>query len=69
MKIYDMTTLGQAVRDRRKKYGYTQGYVSDVTGLSASFISDLENGKSTVEMGKAMHLIQMLGMDILLEER
>ena len=64
MKISDMDSFGQEIRKRRKDLGYTQAYVSECTGLSASFLSNLENGKETVEMGKALRLVQLLGMDL-----
>ena len=69
MKITDIKALGKAIRARRKKLHYTQAYLSEVTGLSITFISDLENGKNTIEIGKALQLIQLLGMDLFLEER
>ena len=69
MKIYDTTEFGKIIRKRRKNLGYTQKYVSDFTGYSASFISDLENGKPTIELGKALKIANLLGIDLLLEER
>ena len=45
MKITDAASLGNAIRLRRKELKYTQGYISEITGLSVSFLSDLENGK------------------------
>ena len=69
MKIYDSVEFGKAVKKRRKEMGYTQKYLSDFTGYSASFISDLENGKSTIELDKAIKLANILGLDILVEER
>lgn len=69
MKIIDCKEFGKACRNRRKELGYTQGYLSEVSGLSTSFISDVENGKTTVELGKAMQLAKLIGMDIFLEER
>lgn len=69
MKINNPSEFGIVVRDRRKKLGYTQKYISDFTGLSVSFISDLENGKSTIEIGKAFELAKLLGMNIELIER
>ncbi len=69
MKIYDSMEFGKAVKKRRKEMGYTQKYLSDFTGYSASFISDLENGKSTIELDKAIKLANILGLDILVEER
>ena len=48
---------------------YTQAYLAEYTGFSASFISDLERGKETAEIGKTIFLIQILGMDLCLEKR
>ena len=69
MKVTDPAQLGQMIRERRKELGYTQSYISEFTGFSVSFISDLENGKETAEIGKAMTLISLLGLDIKLERR
>ena len=69
MKIIDSKSLGQAIRVRRKELGYTQGFLSDFTGLSITFISDLENGKPTAEIEKTIRLINILGLDLLIEKR
>lgn len=69
MKIIDPKSLGKAIRERRKELHYTQAYLSEFTGLSISFISDLERGKATAEIGKAMQIINLLGMDLLVEKR
>ncbi|RKM60817.1 MULTISPECIES: helix-turn-helix domain-containing protein [unclassified Butyrivibrio] len=69
MKISDTKTFGKAIRDRRKKLGYTQKYISDFTGISVTFLSDLENGKKTIELGKALLIANLLGLDIELNER
>jgi hypothetical protein len=34
-----------------------------------TFISDLENGKSTAELGKAIFLANLLGLDVMLVPR
>ena len=69
MKIPDIITFGQEIKKRRRELGLTQSDLSDNTGLSASFLSNLENGKETIEMGKALRVAQMLGMDLFLETR
>ena len=69
MKITDAASLGNAIRLRRKELKYTQGYISEITGLSVSFLSDLENGKLTCEIGKTIEVINLLGLDILVEAR
>ena len=69
MKVNNMLSFGQEIKKRRKELGITQKDFSENTGLSASFLSNLENGKETVEMGKALRVIQMLGMDLQLTIR
>ena len=69
MKIYDAKTFGEAIKIRRKKLHYTQTMLSDNSGLSVSFISDLENGKPTAELGKVLLIANLLGLDCELNER
>lgn len=69
MKIIDSISLGNIIRKRRKELGYTQAYLSEFTGFSVSFISDLERGKATCEIGKAIYLINLLGMDLCVGKR
>lgn len=64
MKIYDSEEFGQALKQHRKEMKYTQRDISELTGFSVSFISDLENGKPTAELGKAIYLANVLGLDI-----
>ncbi len=53
--ITDAKSFGNAIRQRRKALGYTQVFLSAFSGLSVTFISDLENGKSTAALGKAIY--------------
>jgi len=69
MKILDVISLGNAIKERRKELNYTQKFLSEVTGLSSSFISDLEHGKETTEIGKVLFLINTLGLNFILEKR
>ena len=67
--ITDAKSFGEAVRKRRKQLGYTQAYISEFTGMSVSFLSDLENGKPTIELEKAIRIANLLGLDVSLSER
>ena len=69
MIVNDVKGFGAALRQRRKELCYTQADLSEFTGFSISFISDLERGKKTIELGKALHLTNILGMDCMLEIR
>ena len=67
--IRNVSDLGNAVRSRRKQLGYTQAFLASYAGVSASFLSDLENGKETIQLSKALDIISLLGMDIFAEPR
>ncbi len=48
---------------------YTQAFLAEFSGFSVSFISDLERGKSTAELGKALYIASILGLDCILSPR
>ena len=69
MKIRSVEELGEAIRTRRKKLHYTQAFLAEFTGFSVSFISDVERGKATAEIGKTLQLLMILGLDLSVERR
>lgn len=69
MKVNNSVEFGKLIKERRKKLKYTQSYVSDFSGLSVSFISDVEKGKPTIEFEKALKLASLLGLNMIMEER
>ena len=69
MKINNTKTLGETIRARRKELHYTQAYLAEYTGLSVTFISDVERGKTTAEIEKIIRLINVLGLNLLIEKR
>ena len=69
MQISGARSFGEVLRKRRKELGYTQAFLSQYSGFSVSFLSDLENGKETAELGKALYLAELLGLDVRLEGR
>ena len=69
MLIHTPAEFGSALRTRRKQLHYTQAYIAQFTGFSVSFLSDLERGKATAELGKALFLANLLGLDCSLTER
>ena len=68
-KITDAASFGAALRRRRKALHYTQADLAEYTGFSVSFLSDLERGKPTAELGKALLLANLLGLDVTVEAR
>lgn len=69
MKVSNACEFGKMLRERRKALHYTQKFLSEFTGFSVSFISDLEHGKTTAELGKALMLASVLGLDCYLQVR
>lgn len=68
-RLNDMADVGAFIRARRKKLGYTQAELAEMVGVGVTYLSHLENGKETAEMGKALFLLQMLGVDLYAKER
>ena len=68
-RILDTRELGNVIRKRRRELGYTQAFLANYAGVSASFLSELENGKETIQAGKMMEVISLLGMDICIINR
>jgi y4mF family transcriptional regulator len=69
VKVFSVEELGSAVRARRVELGLTQRDLADFAGCGVRFISELERGKPTVELGKAIALVNALSMDVLIEAR
>ena len=69
MNITTVSELGAQIRERRKLLGYTQSFLAEYSGLSVSFISDIEHGKETCEIGKILYLVNLLGMDLEISAR
>lgn len=68
-KIKSAKEAGQFASRRRKKLGLTQGDLAGLGLLGNRFISDLENGKPTVQFDKVMHALDLLGLDVYIVER
>jgi y4mF family transcriptional regulator len=58
---------GIAIRTLRKRAGIRIDDFAMAAGVSKQFMTDLENGKPTVQMGKVLQLLQRLGVKVGLE--
>jgi len=61
-KVHSVSEVGVHVRERRKALDYTQTEVANLCGTVTRFISDLENGK-------AVTVLEALGLDLVVEIR
>ena len=49
--------------------GWTLETLSGFANVSMRFLSELERGKETVEMGKALHALRLLGLEVVIVPR
>jgi len=58
---------GLAIRALRKQAGIRIDDFALTAHVSKQFMTDLENGKPTVQMGKVLMLLQNLGVKVVME--
>jgi HTH-type transcriptional regulator / antitoxin HipB len=68
-KIADVGQIGTAIRHKRRAIGMRQSELAALAGVGTRFLSELENGKTTAEIGKALRVMQRLGLDLWIEPR
>ena len=64
--LADAATLGVAVRQARKTHGLTQAGLAGLAGTGPRFISELERGKESAELGKVLGVLAVLGLRLML---
>lgn len=61
----DVAELGKAIREVRKKKGLTQQQFADLAGVGRRFLSELESGKPTLEVGKVLKVTAAAGIQLM----
>ncbi|QOC23022.1 helix-turn-helix transcriptional regulator [Wenzhouxiangella sp. AB-CW3] len=61
--------FGGLLRAQRKAQGLTLEQLSGLSGMGMRFLSELERGKATAELGKALEVAALLGLDCFLVPR
>ena len=56
--------LGKLIRGARKAQGLRQDQLAGVAQVGLRFIVDLEAGKPTIQLGKALKVLEVLGCGI-----
>lgn len=62
--IYDTIELGTTLRRARKQLGLTQPQLALATGVGVRFIVELEAGKPTIQLARALRVIDALGGEV-----
>jgi y4mF family transcriptional regulator len=56
--------LGNLIRKKRKEQGLTQEELAGMSGVGVRFVRELEHGKESCHLGKALLIAHMLGLEI-----
>lgn len=67
--IKNVKELGCMIRAFRKSQQLTLDKVSGITHIGMRFLSELERGKETAEIGKTINIINKLGLELIIQPR
>ncbi len=67
--VRSVEMLGQLVRQARKRAKLSQQQLADAAEVGRRFVSELENGKPTLEIGRVLKVCEAAGVDILIAAR
>ena len=64
MRVESAADFGRAVRTARKEAGLSQMQLAERCGCSQRFVSEVERGKETAELGRAIKLLEVLNVPL-----
>lgn len=67
--IKNAKELGSVLRATRKQQQLTLERISGLTRISTRFLSELERGKETAELGKVLTALDRLGLEVIIQPR
>ncbi|MCQ2914678.1 MAG: helix-turn-helix domain-containing protein [Alphaproteobacteria bacterium] len=69
MLILNSKDFGKAIKQRRKELKVTQVQLSAMANVGPRFIGELEKGKATIELEKALYVAWMLDINIEMQKK
>lgn len=67
MALDRIQKLGARVKKARKEQGLTQEQLAATTGVGVRFVRELEQGKESCHIGKALTVVAMLGISLTID--
>lgn len=64
MKVSTISEISRIITETRISQNLLASELASLSGVSTSFLSDLENGKETLQIGKVLAVISQLGISI-----
>jgi y4mF family transcriptional regulator len=63
-KVATASDIGRLIRHKRREVGALQESVAGLAGVGTKFLSQLENGKETAELGKVLQVLKAMGLEV-----
>ncbi|MDP1731556.1 MAG: helix-turn-helix domain-containing protein [Devosia sp.] len=61
--------LGSLIRTERKAQRLTQEQLAAISGVGVRFVRELELGKESCQLGKALTVVSTLGLKVIVSSR
>jgi y4mF family transcriptional regulator len=68
-KIRTVEDVGAAIRAKRQAIGIRQEELAGLAGVGPRFLSEIENGKASAEIGKVLQVLHRLGLEVSIKPR
>lgn len=68
-EVTDLIAIGARLRTKRKQMGLTQNEAAGLCNVGVRFISELENGKSTMQFDKVLKVLKRFGFAFGMREK
>ena len=68
MRIKNIKDIASKIKDERKKQNLTQTQLAGLCNVGVRFIVDLEAGKETCQIGKVLLVLDVLGINLVMED-
>lgn len=69
LTVRNARDMGSLIAVERRRQGLTQAELAGLSGVGVTFLSQLENGKPTAEIGKTLDVVATLGIDLIAQRR
>ena len=65
----DPAEIGHIVKQARNQAGLRQAQAAALCGVGTRFLSDLENGKPTLHLGKVLKVLHGFGLRVIIKRK
>lgn len=63
-QVVTAADIGRLIRHKRREVGAQQETAAGLAGVGTKFLSQLENGKETAELGKVLQVLRAMGLEV-----